>query len=320
MGLNDAIPVGHVERWEDGGCFARGAHVFEQDAMDAVDAALAARRPLLVCGEPGTGKSQLAFAAARVLKRALVATAVDAQTETRDLLWTLDAVARLAEAQVARGGGRRRVAVRHFVQPGALWWAFDWETASVQARSAGEGGCVRVVPDGWTAADGTVVLIDEIDKADSSVPNGLLDALGHGRFGLPWGDSVSMTGVAPPLVLITSNGERTLPPAFLRRCFVLNLALPVEDDEHGTLTRRLTGYGRAHFPEAADALLSEAAAALLPHRKLVYDRGQNPPGVAEYLDLLRAVHEPPFDRGEPADRLRRVLPYLVNKHPKDSGL
>lgn len=319
MGLNETIDAGHVERWDDGGCFAKGAHVFEQDAMDAVDAAVAARRPLLVCGEPGTGKSLLALATARVLKRAFIATAVDAQTETRDLLWTLDAVARLAEAQVAGAGSRRRVAVRHFVQPGALWWAFDWTTAASQARSAGEGGCVRVAPDDWTPAQGTVVLVDEIDKADSSVPNGLLDALGHGRFGVPWGEHVAMAGDVPPLVLITSNGERTLPPAFLRRCFVLNLSLPVEDDKDRTLTKRLIGYGHAHFPDAPNALLSDAAAALLPHRKLVYERGQNPPGVAEYLDLLRAVREPPFDRGDAEERLARILPFLVNKHPKDAG-
>jgi len=122
------------------GSMPEQVHVFEESAIDAVNAALAARRPLLVRGEPGIGKSQLARAAAAALGRAYVSCVVDARTESRDLLWQFDAVTRLAEAQLAHAGHetaeavRGRLAVRYFVIPGPLWWVFNWESARSQAE------------------------------------------------------------------------------------------------------------------------------------------------------------------------------------------
>lgn len=313
MRLSDKVKSDGEQPLREQGGLPDAVHVFEQRVIDAVDAALAARRPLLVRGEPGTGKSQLARAAAVAMGRAFVSTAVDAQTETRDLLWTLDAVARLAEAQATGRGGRQRVAVRRFVEPGVLWWAFDWTGARGQARRAGSGACHRVEPTGWTPAAGTVVLVDEIDKADSSVPNGLLDALGQGSFSTPWGEAVRMAEPRP-LVVITTNEERTLPPAFLRRCFVLQLDLPVEGDG---LRDKLVRYGRAHFPHAEPAALTKALDLLAPWRKAVYERGLNPPGVAEYLDLLRAAHDGAKPGDTALDRLDRYADFVVEKHPRE---
>ena len=133
-------------------------HVFDRESAQAIRAALASRRPLLVRGEPGVGKTQLAAAAAKVLKRPLVARVVDSRTESRDLLWTFDAVMRLADAQAASsflpargrsesGPGessaqqpsftkqdiRKALDVADYVRPGPLWWAFDWESALDQA-------------------------------------------------------------------------------------------------------------------------------------------------------------------------------------------
>src|SRR5262249_50323380 len=130
----------------DRGGMLASVHVIDEDSILAVNAALATGRPLLVRGEPGTGKSQLARAVAEALGRAFVSHSVDARTETRDLLWSVDAVARLAEAQVMgalhhveHDEVRRRIDVIEFVQPGPLWWAFDWASAQAQARRSGAG-------------------------------------------------------------------------------------------------------------------------------------------------------------------------------------
>jgi MoxR-like ATPase len=199
-------------------------HAFDKRSVGAVNAALAAQRPLLVRGETGVGKTQLAEAVAARLQRAFYPFTVDARTESRDLLWRFDAVMRLAQAQLCAvlyrddaESVKRELAVTNFVHPGPLWWAFD--AASAQAANSGRPPPgpkenARRMKNGW------VVLIDEIDKAESDVPNGLLEALGAGQF-TPEGyeQAVTITGV-PPLIIITTNEERVLPDAFVRRCLV----------------------------------------------------------------------------------------------------
>ena len=228
-------------------------HVFDRDSAQAIRAALASRRPLLVRGEPGVGKTQLAAAAAKVLKRPLVARVVDSRTESRDLLWTFDAVMRLADAQAASsflpargrsGSGpgesstqqpsftkqdiRRALDVADYVRPGPLWWAFDWDSALYQSTRSGTTPPAHVKED--DPKNGRVVLIDEIDKADTDVPNGLLEALGAGQF-TPQGRIEPVRIIEPfPLVVITTNEERVLPAAFVRRCFVLHLGLPMKQE------------------------------------------------------------------------------------------
>jgi MoxR-like ATPase len=241
--LKEPIPL--VERRE----VPEQWHVFDRDSAQAIRAALASRRPLLVRGEPGVGKTQLAAAAARVLKRPLVTRVVDSRTESRDFLWTFDAVMRLADAQAAssflpamkkpepdlgeasaesplftKHDLRTALDVADYVRPGPLWWAFDWKSALEQAARSG------TTPPAFGGDDdpknGRVVLIDEIDKADTDVPNGLLEALGAGHFS-PQGRAEPVCIVEPfPLVVVTTNEERVLPAPFVRRCFVLHLGLP----------------------------------------------------------------------------------------------
>lgn len=261
-----------------------------------MNAALAAERPLLVRGEPGVGKTQLAEAAARELRRAFVGIVVDARTESRDLLWRFDAVMRLAEAQLLGAQGveitlaREQLAVAKFVSPGPLWWAMNWSSA----RDAWEGGGRQEVtplddPDNDRWKDnGWVVLIDEIDKGESDLPNGLLKALGASRFTPPGGyRPVSTQGVAP-LVLITTNEERVLPDAFVRRTIVLDLRLPDDDTE---LQELLVARGRAHFgKQITEEVLAEAAQLLIRNRRVASEAQLMPrPGQAEYLDLVRAA-------------------------------
>lgn len=283
------------------------SHLLEAKEELAIRASLAAERPLLVRGEPGVGKTQLARAAAVLLKRPLVSMAVDANTDPRELMWSFDAVQRLAESQVAAATERDevklrdRVDMKRFVRPGPLWWAFSWETALTQLAPS---DLPPEIPDGWNSKNGVVILIDEIDKANSEVPNGLLEAFGMRQF-LPQGWTTPIrqnSSDQPPLILITTNEERRLPDAFVRRCLVLHLDLPEisphspkNNEQHeldALFVRFLADRGAAHFPDANPKILDEAARLLLEDRRYALQQHLLPlPGQAEYLDFLRIVRK-----------------------------
>ncbi len=328
------IPDKFIVKLAATGDMPEAVHQFEPRQIRAVNAALAARRPLLVRGEPGIGKSQLARAAAKALGRAFIPQAVDARTESRDLLWHFDAVARLAEAQLlgavwraatlaplkqknaaAASSVGARLAIEHFLHPQALWWAFNWTDALQQARRVGISAPPQ--PDGGDPANGCLVLIDEIDKAEADVPNGLLEALGAGCFRLQGrAEPVTAKGIAP-LVVITTNEERALPDAFVRRCLVLHLRLPSDPQR---LTERLVARGRAHFdhPDCpiSEKVLQHAAELLIDDREIAREKHWLPlPGQAEYLDLVRAVIT--YARGEQAQikLLDAVDEFVLKKHP-----
>jgi MoxR-like ATPase len=266
------------------------------------------------------GKTQLGRAAAQVLQRAYVYQAVDANTGPHDLLWRFDAVARLADATlppdcVPRPAGSLDPA--RYVTPGALWWALSWDTAEgrdIAASAASQAVAARFFQP--RKSNGVVVLIDEIDKADPSVPNALLDALGHGGFTALGGQRVTPTG-PPPLILFTTNEERALPDAFLRRCFVLPLALsPTNPD----LTNELKAHGLLHFPSLDDATHQQAAAQIADDRLAAKEAGRYAPGLAEHLDLLRALHTlAPNDPTRQGELLKALKGFVVNKSPLDGG-
>ena len=293
------------------------AHVFDERSMTAINAAMAAGRPLLVRGEPGAGKSQLARAAAKVLRRAFVYEVVDSRTEACELLWHFDAVERLAEAQIANAMGiadkdelRSALNVLNFVRPGPLWWAFDWEDANRQAES------VKALSpkqrDGGKPENGVVVLVDEIDKAEGDVPNGLLEALGAGEF-LPYGRHEPVVAKSAPLVVVTTNEERALPDAFIRRCLVLPLDLPPSGD---ALIAWLTERGHAHFPKM-DAEVRQAAAEQLDRDRsgAIEERRLPLPGQAEYLDLLRAVDRMGKELDiDPITALEQIGRFILSKN------
>lgn len=302
-------------------CATEQVHLFDQSSINAINAAIAARRPLLVRGEPGTGKSQLALAAATAMERPYLSYVVDSRTAARDLLWTFDAVARLGEAQLAGALGQRdESSVRHaldekrFVVPRALWWALCWEQAEAHLKYCG--GEPPKTPPNWERAEPPVVLIDEIDKADSDVPNGLLEVLGSGRF-QPQGYSepFCVKGRALPLVVITTNEERALPDAFLRRCLVLHINLPKES---AALIALLIERGRAHFDgTCSEKVLLEAAKQLVKDRAAQKSKRLPAPGQAEFLDVLRALSELSTEESKQLDLLRQIAPYALQKHPEE---
>ena len=277
------------------GTWPAAVHLFDQASADAVLAALAAERPLLVRGEPGAGKSQLARAAAQVMGRLFVSTVVHSRSEAQDLQWEYDAVARLGEAQVLASAPsalspQDRLDPRRYLIPGPLWWVFDWQSAQDQVKDYSL--CKAnppAEPEGWQPKDGSVLLIDEIDKAEADLPNSLLETLGNGAFPVPWLDvPVGLrAGVPSPLVVITTNEERELPAAFLRRCLVLNLQLPSDPKE---LVDCLVKRGGEHFgTDCTEKVRILVAEQLVKDRTKARELGRPAPGQAEYLDILRAL-------------------------------
>lgn len=300
-------------------------HRYDDQSLHAINVALAAGRPLLVRGEPGTGKSQLARAAAHRLGRQYAWRVMDAQTKISDVFYDFDAVARLAQAQVVGAlcaakavkpeSAMDLLAERRFVTPGPLWWAFD-------AAGAGSWlGAAMSVEQRRRAADPRpyVVLIDEIDKTDPSVPNGLLEALGQGTFPVLRDKAVvslHARGRPAPLVVITTNDERELPAAFVRRCLVLHIRVPAAKAE---LEAWLVERGRTHFPSLPKKLLAEAASLVHTDRVAAKELGLAPPGQAEYLDLLRAVTKLATGTAGRLALLGEIKDLALKKHPDLHG-
>ena len=282
-------------------------HRLDEPSARAIVAAHAAGRPLLVRGEPGVGKSQLARAAAKLLERPFLATVIQPYSEYEDLLWSLDHTARLADAQL--GGDPERVRdPANYIGPGALWWALNWRSALEQAQCCQHNFMPPedIEPE-WPLRAGCVLLIDEIDKADIALANGLLEVLGNRRFAVPpLGRTVRPDEHPPPLVVLTSNDSRTLPPALLRRCVVLLMTLP--DDLQAHLMER----GATHFPDLDTEVLAQAALMILEDRNACAETART--GLAEYLDLLAALRQVAPDPLQQLDWLGKLGRYFHKSH------
>jgi MoxR-like ATPase len=313
------LPVGTPISLPQRGSWPESVHVFDERSAWAVRSALAAQRPLLVRGEPGAGKSQLARGAAEALGRLFVSEVVHARSESQDLQWRYDAVGRLGDAQ-ALGATRQttdqvreQLQHRKYLSPGVLWWVFDWDSALSQYADAGGALGKPSAPSAWTPARGSVLLIDEIDKAEADLPNGLLETLGNGAFSVPWLDHpVSARADVPtPLVVITTNEEREMPAAFVRRCLVLNLQLPERREE---FTEMLVARGRMHFRDKChDDVYKEAARQLWDDRQATEGADTGRPGQAEYIDVLRVVATLEPDHAKQIALLARISEFALKK-------
>lgn len=301
------------------GSWSESVHQFDTDSINVLKTALAARRPVLLRGDPGTGKSQLAHAAAVALNRLFVYEVVNAHTEGQDLLWKFDAVGRLAEAQALQGNeteDRRKelLDTKRYISPGVLWWALCWKTASDTYQNSQYQLTCPEKPTDWEQADGSVILIDEIDKANAELPNSLLEILGNNAIDIPWlKQTIGGRDSVPPLVIITTNEERELPAAFVRRCLVLNLNLPKDDD---TLISLLVKRGELHFGnKCSEGIRQLAAKQLVRDRNLAKDKGVTPPGQAEYLDMLRALSVLGKTSDEQEAMLNQINKFVLRKYP-----
>jgi MoxR-like ATPase len=247
-------------------------YVATPDLMLAVNAALALERPLLVKGEPGTGKTLLAEEVARALGRPLYQWHVKSTTKAQQGLYEYDAVSRLRDSQLGDG----RVAdIAHYIRRGVLWEAFASENPAV-------------------------VLIDEIDKADIEFPNDLLRELDRMEFHV-YETQQTIVARHRPLVVITSNNEKELPDAFLRRCFFHYIRFP----DRETMTQ-IVG---VHFPHLKKALLREALEVFFDLREVPGLKKK--PSTSELLDWLKLLlaEDIPPEALRNADR-KAVVPPL----------
>ncbi|MEM6625857.1 MAG: MoxR family ATPase [Pseudomonadota bacterium] len=225
-------------------------YVATDDLRVAVNAAIALERPLLVKGEPGTGKTMLALEVAKALDMPIIEWHVKSTTKAQQGLYEYDAVARLRDSQL---GDERSSDVKNYIKRGKLWEAF-------------------------TAEKRPVLLIDEVDKADIEFPNDLLQELDRMEFYVYETDE-TISAKQRPVVIITSNNEKELPDAFLRRCFFHYIKFP--DDE--TMAEIID----THFPGIKKRLVSEALTTFYQMRDVPGLKKK--PSTSELLDWLKLL-------------------------------
>ena len=225
-------------------------YVATEDLKVAVNAAIALERPLLIKGEPGTGKTVLAYEVAKALGAPLLTWHVKSTTKAQQGLYEYDAVTRLRDSQL---GDEKVKDIGNYIKKGKLWEAFD----------------APVRP---------VLLIDEIDKADIEFPNDLLQELDRMEFYV-YETNQTVKAAVRPVVIITSNNEKELPDAFLRRCFFHSIRFPDDDTMKSIVD--------VHFPGIKQKLVAEAL-------RIFYDMRKVPglkkkPSTSELLDWLKLL-------------------------------
>ena len=304
------------------GTWPKAYHLCDGKSLHAINTAMACERPLLVKGETGVGKSQLARAAAHLLNCELISKVINSQSSFEDLCYRYDAVKRLGEAQLMaihhhastelgqKQQARRELALENFITPGPLWRAFDY------------GGARAFHPNPKPQnLSGTVLLLDEIDKAPAEFANSLLEALGNRGFYMDLLDQeVTIKDDIPcKLVVITSNDERDLPPAFVRRCVVLQLSLPSLSNPQAF--KDFVSERASHHAKVDDAIVAQLADWLYQDRRASMQQGLPLPGLAEFIDALKTVegHARATNKGGNLGQLKEdLIRQLKHNLTKDS--
>ncbi|MEL0122273.1 MAG: MoxR family ATPase [Paracoccaceae bacterium] len=225
-------------------------YVATEDLTIAVNAAVTLERPLLIKGEPGTGKTELAKQVARGLGLQMIEWNIKSTTKAQQGLYEYDAVSRLRDSQL---GEEKVHDVKNYIRKGKLWQAFEAEKK-------------------------VVLLIDEVDKADIEFPNDLLQELDKMEF-FVYETGETIVAKQRPIVIITSNNEKELPDAFLRRCFFHYIRFPDED----TLRQIV----KVHHPGIKDALLTTALTQFFELREQPGIKKK--PSTSEVLDWLKLL-------------------------------
>jgi MoxR-like ATPase len=228
-------------------------YVATPDLMLAVNAAITLQRPLLIKGEPGTGKTMLAETVAEALGLPLLQWHIKSTTKAQQGLYEYDAVSRLRDSQLGGEHGSRVHDIANYIVKGVLWQAFSAEAP-------------------------TVILIDEIDKADIEFPNDLLRELDRMEFYV-YETRELVRARHRPIVFITSNNEKELPDAFLRRCFFHYIKFPDKE----TMQRIID----VHFPDLKKALIREALEVFFELREIPGLKKK--PSTSELLDWLKLL-------------------------------
>lgn len=231
-------------------------YIATEDLRIAVNAALTLERPLLIKGEPGTGKTVLAEEVSKALDMELITWHIKSTTKAQQGLYEYDAITRLRDSQL---GDERVKDVKNYINKGKLWEAFEQDK--------------RVV-----------LLIDEIDKADIEFPNDLLQELDRMEFYVyETGETIKAT--QRPLVIITSNNEKELPDAFLRRCFFHYISFPDAD----TMSQIVN----VHYPDIKDRLVKSALSSFYEVRDVPGLKKK--PSTSELLDWLKLLMNEDID-------------------------
>lgn len=252
-------------------------YIINEDLMLTANIALKMNKPLLVKGEPGTGKTALAESIAKALDMELIVWSIKSTTKASDGLYQYDVVKRLYDSQLGNDGVED---IKRYIKLGKIGEAF-------------------------TAERRCVLLIDEIDKADLEFPNDLLWELDRMEFYIPE-TGQTIKAKIPPVVIITSNAEKELPDAFLRRCAFHFIEFPDEQ-----LMREII---LAHYPDIETRLIEQALDAFFYVRE--YFDLKKKPGTSELLDWISALRL----SGIPTDRLRQELPLLSFLIKKDEDM
>ena len=249
-----------------------GNYIATDDLATAVNATVALERPLLVKGEPGTGKTQLAVEVAAGLGKPLIEWHVKSTTKAVQGLYEYDAVTRLRDSQL---GDKRVADIKNYINKGKLWEAFE-------------------------AKEQCVLLIDEIDKADIEFPNDLLQELDRMEF-YCYELNKTIKARHRPIVIITSNNEKELPDAFLRRCFFHHIAFPDQET-----MRRIV---EVHHPKVASELVTEALEVFFDLRDVPGLKKK--PSTSELIDWLKLLMSDDLPEGLLQNRdQREAIPPL----------
>ncbi len=225
-------------------------YVATDDLRMAVNAAVTLQRPLLIKGEPGTGKTMLAEEVAKGLDKRLIQWHVKSTTKAQQGLYEYDAVSRLRDSQLGDG---RVHDIANYIKPGKLWEAFD-------------------------ADEQVVLLIDEVDKADIEFPNDLLQELDRMEF-FVYETGETVKAKHRPIIIITSNNEKELPDAFLRRCFFHFINFPDRD----TMRKIID----VHYPDITQSLVQEAMEIFFDVRTIPGMKKK--PSTSELIDWLKLL-------------------------------
>jgi len=253
-------------------------YLYPRRTILAVNIALAANRPLLIFGEPGSGKTTLARNAAAVLGWSYYQDTITSRTQAMDLLYTFDTLGRLNDATDPAAELRPR---RAYIRPGTLWWAFNPRTAVWRGLDEWSDGFAPADPViDRRGEQRAVVLLDEIDKADPDVPNDLLEPFDRRTFPVADAENAVIPSVRDVLLILTTNGERDLPPAFLRRCVTLKLDEPTADWYVRIAEQRYGPDQTGLFRTVADEVMRLRGEAR--------SRNLRRPGTAEFLDAIEA--------------------------------
>lgn len=242
-------------------------YVTSEPLRNAVNVAIVLGRPLLIRGEPGTGKTLLAHSIAGALEKQLLIWNVKSTTKAQEGLYLYDTVQRLNDS---RFGGKDVSDIKHYIKLGKLGQAFS-------------------------SAEQMVILIDEVDKADIEFPNDLLNELDEMSFYIPETNE-TIAAIHRPITIITSNAEKELPDAFLRRCIFHYIEFPSPD-----LMEKIV---LVHFPDIQNNLVQEAMKVFYSLREI--DEFRKKPTTSELIDWMKAL----LAGGVPVDSISQQIPFV----------